>query len=188
MAYNTYPYTPNYGTTAYNPYIQTMQRMSGMYPEQNYNMNQSQQMSPGQDIPFVDGYEGAKMYPIPAGKQYMLMDSREPKFYIKKLDNQGYPIISVFEFKTAEPTQNNVIESNINTKSEDFLSKGDFDNLLKNYEMLKNDYEQFKNMVFQVASQLPIMQTNQENIPQSGQDIVVNSPIEKTQNEKGGKK
>lgn len=186
MAYNAY--LPNYGTTSYNPYIQTMQRMGGMYPEQNYTMNQSQQMSPGQDIPFVDGYEGAKMYPIPAGKQYMLMDSKEPKFYIKKLDYQGYPIISVFEFKAAEQTQNNVSESNINIKSEDFVVKGDFDNLIKNYEGLKNDYEQFKNMVFQLASQLPIIQTNQENIPQSGQDIVVNHPIEKGQNEKGGKK
>ena len=63
-----------------------------------------------------------------------------------------------------------------------------FDNLLKNHEMLKNDYEQFKNMVFQLASQLPIMQTTQENIPQSGQDIAVNPQIEKGQNEKGGKK
>lgn len=43
MAYNTYPYVSNYGATTYNPYIQTMQRMGGMYPEQNYSMNQSQQ-------------------------------------------------------------------------------------------------------------------------------------------------
>lgn len=186
MAYNAY--LPNYGTNSYNPYIQTMQRMGGMYPEQNYNMNPSQQMSTGQDIPFVDGYEGAKMYPIPAGKQYMLMDSKEPKFYIKKLDYQGYPIISIFEFKAAEPTQNSITEGNINTKSEDFVSKGDFDNLLKNYEGLKNDYMQFKNMIFQLAGQLPIVQTNQENMSQSGQDIEINTPIEKGQNEKGGKK
>lgn len=32
------------------------------------------------------------------------------------------------------------------------------------------------------------MQTTQENIPQSGQDIAVNPQIEKGQNEKGGKK
>lgn len=199
MAYNGF--FPNYGANNMynpnNPYYQTMQRMGNMYPDPNYNnMNQSQQMTAGQDIPFVDGYEGAKMYPIPAGKQFVLMDSKEPKFYVKMLNNQGYPMINVFDFKPAEPTQsNNMIESTSNIKTEDFVSRNDFDDLLKKYETLQNDYIQFKTVVTQVANQLPMLQQvqqPQQSTPVATTQVVPDTPentsSEKVLNEKGAKK
>lgn len=189
MAYNNYltsPYNngmsnPQYAIPAISDRINTLQ---GYSPYQYGNMNpmpmqQGMQPSPSQqDIPFVDGYEGAKLYPIPVGKKLLLMDSKDSKFYIKEIDPQGYPIIQSFRFEplvgnAPNPEKEDSSESSPQEKV-DFVDKSQFDDL-------KQDYINFKNTVVALVSQY------QNTQPQQA-PAVVSEPVEKGNSDKKGGK
>lgn len=82
MAYNFFP-------TGYNPY---QPQYVPPTPQVAIPQNQSN------GIIWVQGIEGAKAYPVTAGKAVVLMDSDANCLYLKSADNTGMPTLRVFDY------------------------------------------------------------------------------------------
>lgn len=68
----------------------------------------------------VNGFEGAKAFPMGANSQAPLFDINEDVFYLKTTDSAGYPIIDIYDFKKREPK----VESKA-----DFVTREEFEEL-----------------------------------------------------------
>lgn len=78
----------------------------GSYYPYNYAPYQPQAApQPQSGIIWVQGVEGAKAHPVPAGGSVLLMDSEESYMYIKTADAAGMPTLRVFQYE--EITQGN---------------------------------------------------------------------------------
>jgi hypothetical protein len=75
-------------------------------------------IKPATNIIYVQGESGAKGYPVTNGYTMLLMDSEEPKFYIKQTDNMGLPSMKTFKFEeVVEPEPEKV----------EYITKADFE-------------------------------------------------------------
>lgn len=149
----------NYQPNAYNMYSNQM--MPNQQAVQQQNTNQ-------QNIPFVNGYEGAKIYPVALGKKLLLMDTEDSKFYIKEIDSQGYPIIQSFKFEPliggTAPTNEKQQELSDSSTNEAYIEKSQFDALKQDYENFKNSIAMFITQ-YQQQLQAVQMNNNQNIIP-----------------------
>lgn len=68
-----------------------------------YNPYQPQQNNYGVMVVFVDGDNGARVYPVAPGNTVMLMDFNSAKFWLKSSDSNGIPSLRTFEFKELFP-------------------------------------------------------------------------------------
>lgn len=55
-----------------------------------------------QQIPFVNGIESARTYPLSPNCETILMDSNNPLFYYVQSDASGYKNIQIFKFEKYE--------------------------------------------------------------------------------------
>ena len=62
-------------------------------------LGQSNIFRPVTNIQYVQGETGAKGYPVTSGYTMMLMDSEQPRFYIKSVDQAGMPTMKAFKFE-----------------------------------------------------------------------------------------
>ncbi len=73
---------------------------------------------PVTNIQYVQGETGAKGYPVTSGYTMMLMDSEQPRFYIKSVDPSGIPTMKAFKFEEiVEPEP----------EKAEYITKADFD-------------------------------------------------------------
>ncbi len=116
------PYNSPYPAT-YNPY-------------QNYspipNYGQSQIPQPETNMIWVQGDSGAKAYPVQSGKNVVLFDSEDKRFFIKAVDVNGMPLpLRVFNYSEASENEEKTPE--IDTSN--FITRTEFEeaiNSLKN--------------------------------------------------------
>lgn len=82
-----------------NPYGSYTGVPSGVNP---YNIGASPVGSPQGSNTFtgavVSGYEEVKSYYVPMNGQVLLLDPANSRFYIKKLDSSGVPVVSTFVY------------------------------------------------------------------------------------------
>jgi len=124
MAYNYYPYQPNYFGSPYQP----QQQMSA----------QQSQTSANNGIIWVQGESGAKSYLIAPNTTVMLMDSESNKFYLKSADASGIPL-PLRKFTYSEDTseaQNSAIPAKDNNPKA-YDAKGEIEALKSEIEALK---------------------------------------------------
>lgn len=76
----------------------------------------------------VDGFEGAKAYPVPPNATVPLFDGNEDVLYVKSADPQGFPTIRTFRFQE-------VVETPTEPAA---VSREEFDNLKKMVERIAN--------------------------------------------------
>lgn len=74
------------------------------YMRNNVPMPMQSSYAPNNGITWVLGIENAKSQYVDPGKSAILMDSEEPKFYIKTVDMNGMGSIKAYTFKEVEPT------------------------------------------------------------------------------------
>lgn len=71
---------------------------------------QAQAQQAGTGIQWVQGEAGAKAYWVAPGASVMLMDSEEPRFYIKSADGAGMPMpLRIFDYTERQQAQQPVM-------------------------------------------------------------------------------
>lgn len=81
-----------------------------------------QQLRPATNIQYVQGETGAKAYPVTNGYTMMLMDSEQPRFFIKSVDSTGLPTMKTYKFEeVVEPEPEKV----------EYITKADFEDFEK---------------------------------------------------------
>ena len=105
------------------------------YPQyQNFPQQspQVQQVPQQNSILWVQGLEGAKAYPVGAGNNVLLMDSEEPMFYIKSVDQSGMPMpLRVIEYSEKKEGQaQKVVDA-------DYITREELEDILKDYSKKK---------------------------------------------------
>lgn len=95
MPYRTSGYAPSY--------------LSTQMPQTNNNNT---------NIVWTMGLESAKAYPLFPGRTIMLMDSENPRFFIKSVDNNGYATLKAYTFQEEPASQSAVPTNNFITKEQ----------------------------------------------------------------------
>ena len=97
-------------------------------------------------LDWVNGIDGAKAYQLITGGPMLLLDSGDPtRFYIKANDNLGMPQpIRIFKYE--EITQEFIPPQESTPKTDNYVTKEDFDRLEKMISDLKKnkDYKDKK--------------------------------------------
>lgn len=134
MAY--YPTFQPYGYQDQLNQLRTANPMPGQMPMQGFQQYQTQlpMQQPRQDangLIWVQGEAGAKSWFVAPGATVLLMDSENPRFYMKSADMNGVPAMRTFEYnevgapKPQEVTQtaNFVTLDEFNEFKEEVLNK-----------------------------------------------------------------
>ena len=105
-AYQQYPNAPQYLLPAQTP------------PQTNNNNG----------FAWVQGENGAKSYLVAPNTTVLLMDSESPKFYLKSIDNSGFPMpLRVFEYKELTSTTATEKERTENDTDAMYVTKSEFE-------------------------------------------------------------
>ena len=120
------PYNSPYPAT-YNPY-------------QNYfpipNIPPHQEIQPDTNMIWVQGESGAKAYPVQNGKNVVLFDSEEKRFFIKAVDVNGMPMpLRVFNYSETSEIE----EKKPEVDTSKFVTRAEFDEVINS---LKNKPQQ----------------------------------------------
>lgn len=75
---------------------------------------------------YVNGYDGARSYPLPMGSSALLMDTEKPLFYLKTCSNMGQYEIKTYEFKEIQTPKS----------KEEYITKQEFEELNRKIETL----------------------------------------------------
>ena len=119
----------------YNNYMDRVNKLVQMQNQLNQNYpNYAGQQSNNQII-FVQGETGAKAYQIPINSTVLLMSSEANEFFIKSTDQAGFPTIKKYRF--TEVTQTKTTEQEQQVKTQNFVTREEF-------EVLKNEIKQLK--------------------------------------------
>lgn len=119
----------------YNNYMDRVNKLVQMQNQLNQNYpNYAGQQSNNQII-FVQGETGAKAYQIPINSTVLLMSSEANEFFIKSTDQAGFPTIKKYRF--TEVTQTKTTEQEQQAKTQNFVTREEF-------EALKNEIKQLK--------------------------------------------
>ena len=123
---NYFPYN-NYMDRV-NKLVQMQNQLSQNYP--NYAGQQS-----NNQIIFVQGETGAKAYQIPINSTVLLMSSEANEFFIKSTDQAGFPTIKKYRF--TEVTQTKTTEQEQQVKTQNFVTREEFEALKIEIKQLK---------------------------------------------------
>ena len=120
------PYNSSY-PAPYNPY-------------QNYfpipNIPPHQEIQPDTNMIWVQGESGAKAYPVQNGKNVVLFDSEEKRFFIKAVDVNGMPMpLRVFNYSETSEIE----EKKPEVDTSKFVTRAEFDEVINS---LKNKPQQ----------------------------------------------
>ena len=128
-------YMPN-NLDRINRLAQLQNQFNQQYP--NYAGFQQQ---PNNQIIFVQGETGAKAYQIPINSTVLLMSSEANEFFIKSIDQAGFPTIKKYKFSEVTQTIGQA-QGQTNTeqvKTQNFVTREEF-------ETLKNEIKQLKEL------------------------------------------
>lgn len=102
------------------------------YPQPNYQ----RPLQPQNVYAFVNGLEGAKSYIVPANQTVLLMDSEQPVCYMKTANALGQGTLRYF--KLTEVSESDVrTPISLNTPQNNFVTKDEFNDLVKRIEKLE---------------------------------------------------
>ena len=98
------------------------------YPQ----VGQPNVLKPATNIQYVQGETGAKGYPVTNGYTMMLMDSEQPRFYIKAVDAAGLPTMKTYQFEeVVEPAPEKI----------EYITKKDFEEFKQEIKTLLTPQE-----------------------------------------------
>ena len=147
MTYYQNPYQYNFG---YYPNAQPviLPQQQAVYPQQsmtepNYNVQSGQTSLKPNDSYFiwVQGEAGAKSYPVARGTTVPLFDSEGDYVYFKSVDSNGVPLPLVTKVISDPPVEIKaevVEEKSISPDMDNFVTKKNYDELVKKYVDLEN--------------------------------------------------
>ena len=113
---------------------------NNMYAPHNM-MDVMRQMygQPRNQIQWVLGIENAKSYPMQPNSTVLLMDSEQPRFYIKTADQNNMCSIKTYDFQEVQETPAAAPTIDVNT----FITREELSKLLESANFAtKNDLEQ----------------------------------------------
>lgn len=102
----------------------------GMYSNQNL---QVQPPAPTSNVNWIQvaGIEGARNQIVQPGHTAWMMDNNSPVFYVKSVDGMGSATFKVFQFAEIAPEALNPAQNQENTQNHDYVTRKEFDALLK---------------------------------------------------------
>ena len=131
--YNPYPY--------YNPYfVQNIPQYQPNNSQVVQNSAQSQPLTNQTNINWVQGESGAKSYPVAPNNTVQLMDSEQPIFYWKTVDQSGMPL-QLRKFKYQEMTENSPVSEKSEKAYTDipYATKDDIEQIRGEIEQIRSD-------------------------------------------------
>ena len=120
----------NYGVTTAVP-ATPMQMYQPRMWNNNWQTQQQMQQQPSQDIVWVQGKEAAKSHYVPNGSTHTLWDSEEPLIYLKRVDVDGKPSMTILKYE--EVTEDDLKETKNN---DEYDTKTQVDQLNKEFSAL----------------------------------------------------
>ena len=103
---------------------------NNMTQSKPYYYNPSLDMSPTNNIIWVQGIEGAKAWQLNPNSRAILLDSEtEGKMYIKVCDNIGISSLRIFNYVEELPTDN--ISNNENLDLSQYVKKDELKSIIK---------------------------------------------------------
>lgn len=138
--YNGFPATSAYPTVLQEQYYQP----TVTQPRYNQNVWQNQYSTavpsfnsqyniqqPSNNLIWVQGIEGAKSYMIPNNSTVALWDSEEQTVYIKSVDQNGKPSMTILDYVDRNNNTTVAVETkkSAGVKQSDYITKEQFDDL-----------------------------------------------------------
>lgn len=129
---------------SYNNYYPATYQSPVMYPQYSQatmpqvQIPQSQPQNNG-NINWVQGEVGARAYPVAPSNSVLLMDSDEPRFYIKTADASGMPMpLRVFSY-TEEVASQQSHETPKEIDTSNFITREEFEQLEERLTKVKKE-------------------------------------------------
>lgn len=144
-----YPTVQNY--TNFQPYPQPypdrLAQIQNQY-QQAVNIPQSQTQQINQGLLWVQGETGAKSYLVAPNSTVLLMDSENPRFYLKSADGAGMPNTRIFEYKEVLSSPQNTLQTQFDTSKEldnKYVTREEYDGLKRQYEAIMERLDNISN-------------------------------------------
>lgn len=115
---------------AYNTYFPQFYQPNQFMPQQVQApiMPQTQQTNSGFNW-VRNGEAGANAYPVAPGRSELLMDTDNPVFYIKTVDQSGMPMpLRIFDYSERKSPNSEVKEAKPTIQTDKFVSRDEFEN------------------------------------------------------------
>lgn len=139
MAYNYYPYQPNYFGSPYQqmPMQQPQQAVQPQAVQPQYTPSYATAVGASSLI-WVKGRADADAYPVAPNGAVALWDSDNPCVYLKKADASGKPTITVYDLveRMDKPVRQ---EQNFASASDLAAFKGDIDAMKAEIKRMQGD-------------------------------------------------
>ena len=127
-----YQYQPTLTTPNYNPRYWQYQNTTAV---PSYNQNVQQPVNSA--MIWVQGEAGAKAYMVPNNTTVALWDSEEQTIYIKSVDQNGKPSMTILDYVDRNASEDQQIDISL----DDYVTKEQFDEFNENVvtkDQLKN--------------------------------------------------
>lgn len=150
-----YQYQQNFQPNYQQQYQQNYQQQYPTDVLNGYKMQYQapQQNQPTNEIIWVQGEAGAKGYLVAPNNSVVLWDTESATIYVKTADANGIPSMRILDFtERNQPVQEKEHKCKCGDK---FVSKEDF-------EMLKSDFDAFKQQILDSASEKPKAKSKKE--------------------------
>lgn len=129
---------PYYGQQWYQPQMPLTNVGQQQFVPQQQLFQQSNSQQQENSFIWVQGKEAAKAYLVAPGKDILLMDSENPYIYMKSTDINGKPQ-KMKTYRLVEEFDEEEVEiKSEDVPTEEYVSKVEFDTLLKEIEELKS--------------------------------------------------
>lgn len=111
-------------------YQQPFYQQQPMYPFQQTTQRQSN------GIVWVQGEAGAKAYVVNTGETVILMDSENPFFYIKSVNQAGMPFLEKYRFEKVVDTP----QEKTQDQQQEFITRDEFEKRIAELSSQKNNH------------------------------------------------
>lgn len=111
-----------------NQLEQQRNQQMGMYSGQPQQMQ-----APTSNVNWIQvaGIEGARNQIVQPGHTAWMMDNNSPIFYVKSVDGMGSATFKMFQFMEIQPEAPRTAENQNNSANSDYVTRKEFDALLK---------------------------------------------------------
>lgn len=111
-----------------NQLEQQRNQQMGMYSGQA-----QQPQAPTSNVNWIQvaGIEGARNQIVQPGHTAWMMDNNSPVFYVKSVDGMGSATFKMFQFMEIQPETPRMAENQNNSANGDYVTRKEFDALLK---------------------------------------------------------
>ena len=105
-SFQPYPYQDQLNQLRSNPMQMQVQSFQQPFPAQPLQMPMQQPRQDPNGLIWVQGEAGAKSWFVAPGATVLLMDSENPRFYMKSADINGVPAMRTFEYSEVGAKKN----------------------------------------------------------------------------------